>query len=269
MMKRILEGLHTVEGVQGSLVVDGNGQILAYQAHALYDLSLLEQVSQTIVSTVDAVRLLHDEWDSLSASFSDGNLVLRNLKPGGAAAGRTVVLALIADARLNASFAGVAIRVATTKLKSLLESPNSVSNLGVSQLPSSTLTGGMATPPPGGTLSPHARSTAGAASAPASDLANSGLSWSGLGSSLSASGRSSEVSVADQESSTFLTACTKTLATSVGPMAKVFVKDAVRKLCPDRPFSRAQADGLISILRSHIDDPEESAQFQKKMRAHL
>lgn len=265
MMKRILENLHTVEGVQGSLVVDGNGQILAYQAHALYDINLLEQISQTIVSAVDSVRLLHDDWDSLSANFSDGNLVLRNLKPGGEAAGRTVVLGLIADARLNASFAGVALRVATAKLKSLLESPNSVSSLGVSQPLSSTLTGGPTTQPFG--APPSTRTASGASGAPASDLANSGLNWSGLGSSGTRS--ASEVPVADPESSAFLTACTKALAGSVGPMAKVFVKDAVRKLCPDRAFSRAQGDSLISILRSHIDDPEESALFLKKMRAHL
>jgi hypothetical protein len=73
-MKRILESLHTIEGVQGSLVVDGNGQILAYQAHALYDLNLLEQVSKAIIGSVDAVRLLHEDWDALSANFSEGNL---------------------------------------------------------------------------------------------------------------------------------------------------------------------------------------------------
>jgi len=267
MMKRILENLHTVEGVQGSLVVDGNGHVLAYQAHALYDINLLEQISQAIVSAVDSVRLLHDDWDSLSASFSDGSLVLRNLKPGGEAAGRTVVLGLIADARLNASFAGVALRVATAKLKGLLESPNSASSLGTPQSLSSTLVGVPVASALGATSPPPTRAVSGAVSVPVSDLASSGLNWSGLGSS---GGRStSEVSVADPESSAFLTACTKALSASVGPMAKVFVKDAVRKLCPDRPFSRAQGDGLIAVLRSHIDDIDESAQFLKKMRAQL
>lgn len=266
MMKRILENLHTVEGVQGSLVVDGNGQILAYQAHALYDINLLEQISQSIVSAVDSIRLLHDDWDSLSATFSDGNLVLRNLKPGGEAAGRTVVLGLIADARLNASFAGVALRVATAKLKSLLESPNGASSLGNSQAHSTTLTGASVAPYVGAASAQHSRSSSTPAS-PTSDLASSGLNWSGLGSS---GGRSaSEVPVADPESSAFLTACTKALAASVGPMAKVFVKDAVRKLCPDRPFSRVQGESLISVLRSHIDDAEESALFLRKARAAL
>jgi predicted regulator of Ras-like GTPase activity (Roadblock/LC7/MglB family) len=261
MMKRILESLHSVEGVQGSLVVDGTGQILAYQAHAVYDVSLLEQVSQTIVGTVDAVRLLHEDWDSLSASFSEGNLILRNLKPGGAAAGTTVVLGLIADNRLNASFAGVAIRVATAKLKSLLESPNANATSGIAHTVSTISAGG----PPSGTLPPPlGRSNPGIVNAPAPDLGSSGVSWSGLGSSL---GASSEIAVADPRTSAFLTACTKALASCIGPMAKIFVKEGVRQLCPDRPFSRAQGDALISLLRAHIEDPTESAEFQKKMRA--
>lgn len=267
-MKKILDGLHAVEGVQGSLVVDGTGQILAYQAHALYDGTLLEQVSKTIISVVDAVQLLNEQWDAITSTFSDGTLTLRNLKPGGAVAGRMVVLGLIGDTRLNASFAGVAIRVAAAKLKSFLENPNSVSSLGTSQVTpagansraNATLSGVTPPGPPNGTKSPNAGNSS------AVDLANSGLSWSGLGSSMRAG---SDIQVADSASSAFLTACTKALAQSVGPMAKVFVKDAVRKLCPDRPFSRAMADGLVALLRAHIEDPDDLAQFQKKMRVYI
>jgi hypothetical protein len=267
-MKKLLEGLHAVEGVQGSLVVDGTGQLLAYQAHALYDATLLEQVCKTIISAVDAVALLNEHWDAVTSTYTDGTLTLRNLKPGGAAAGRTVVLGLIGDARLNASFAGVAIRVAATKLKAFLENPNSLSSLGASQV-AQTASSGMANPALSGVTPPGAQQ-GGRPPNPASsstvELANSGLSWSGLGSSMRVG---SDIQVADSASSAFLTACTKALAQSVGPMAKVFVKDAVRKLCPDRPFSRAMADGLVAILRAHIEDPDDLAQFQKKMRVYV
>ena len=75
--------------------------------------------------------------------------------------------------------------------------------------------------------------------------------------------------MADAESSAFLTAGTKTLGASVGPMAKVFVKEAVRRLCPDRAFSRTHWEALIAELRKHIEDSDEAAEFQKKMRARL
>jgi hypothetical protein len=50
-------------------------------------------------------------------------------------------------------------------------------------------------------------------------------------------------------------------------MAKIFVKEAVRQICPDRPFSRAQAEALLPLLSKHIEDPVAAADFQKKMRA--
>jgi predicted regulator of Ras-like GTPase activity (Roadblock/LC7/MglB family) len=286
-MKRILQAVHAVDGVQGTLVLEGNGQLLAYQAHALYDLELLEKVSQTIVSTVDSVQLLREDWETLSVNYYDGTLIIRIIKPGGAATGRTVVLALIADNRLNPSFAGVAMRVAATKLKNLLESPNSAADLASS---STNLSGsnpntggshashsgvhpnlggsqpmGVAMPSAGGNTPPPVPQ--GNVSAIRTDMASSGLSWSGLGSS----GRSSatDVAVADAESSAFLTVATKTLGASVGPMAKVFVKEAVRRLCPDRTFSRTHWEALIAELRKHIGDNDEASEFQKKMRARL
>jgi hypothetical protein len=100
----------------------------------------------------------------------------------------------------------------------------------------------------------------------ATDLSGSGLSWTGT----SGSGRSgSEVIVADPESGTFLTLCTKALAGSVGPMAKIFVKEALRAVTVGRPFSLAQGDTLLVELRRHIEDPDQAAQFYKQMRARL
>src|SRR5512141_1077102 len=120
-MKRILQGLHTVEGVQGAMVLESDGRIIAHQAHSLYDNELLERVGQIVANTVDSIQVLHDDWDMLTASLDDGQLILKSIKLGGAAAGRNVILVLIAENRLNASFASVAIRVAATKLRTMLE----------------------------------------------------------------------------------------------------------------------------------------------------
>lgn len=270
-MKRILQALHTVEGVRGSLVFDSNGQILGFQAHAVYDQQLLESVSQTVVSTLDSVQLLHPDWEALNVSFDDGSVIIRNIKPGGAAAGRTILLVVIADSHLNPSFAGVALRVAAAKLKTFLESPNAAAEMSSSSInlagASTSQTGSHPTGTPGVGATPPPVPAASASSIRAvSDLSSSGLSWSGLGSS----GRgTSDVQVADEESSAFLTASAKALSMSVGPMAKVFVKEAVRKICAGRQFSRAQWETLITELRKHIRDNEEAAQFQKDMRARF
>jgi hypothetical protein len=73
--------------------------------------------------------------------------------------------------------------------------------------------------------------------------------------------------MADPESSAFLAATTKALSATVGPMAKVFVKESVRRLCGDRPFSRTQWDALIADVGKQIEEPTAAAQFQKTMRA--
>ena len=246
-MDTILQSLHELEGVNGSIVADGGGRILGSRAHAVYDAGLLTQVSKQVVSAVDSIKLIQEDWDAITAQFSDGKLLIRNLSNGSHQKNRAATLAVIADARLNASFAGVAIRVAVSKLKSMLDAnmPEPIPLRAISGQPSasqpnpvqlhttvasgtSSLTGGNS-------------SVAGYARPLISEVATSGLSWSGLSGSSSMSG--SGVSVADPASSAFLTLCTKGLARSVGPMAKVFVKEAARKVSPQyaaHGFRRAQ-----------------------------
>jgi hypothetical protein len=160
------------------------------------------------------------------------------------------------------------MRVAATKLKSRLESPDAAdpvgsnsnlmeSNLRAQGLDSGAASTSMATPPP--SLVPNMP-----APRVSNDLASSGVSWSGLGSTPKAGG---ELGMADPESSAFLAATTKALSATVGPMAKVFVKESVRRLCGDRPFSRTQWDALIADVGKQIEEPSAAAQFQKTMRA--
>jgi hypothetical protein len=97
------------------------------------------------------------------------------------------------------------------------------------------------------------------------EVAGSGLSWSGLGGStaMTASG----VPVADVNSATYLTGCTKALARSVGPMAGTFVKEAIRRLWPTTPFSREMGHTLLRELERHIDDGAELKDFRTAVRS--
>jgi len=247
MLEPILQGLRDVEGVQGAMIVDQAAAVIAHRAHTIYDLAVLQQVARSVVNSVDSVQLIQDDWDTLTAHFGEGKLLLRCLRTA-AAKPRRYVLVVIADSTLNAAFLGVALRVAATKLVTELESsPASTHGSGVPV----AITG------PGTGRHPADQSRP--------ELARSGLSWSGVhsGSGVGAS----DVGVSDSASSTFLSACTKALAASIGPMAKVFVKEAVRKVCGERAFSRADGPALLSHLAAAIDDTDDRAMFMRATRA--
>jgi len=247
MLEPILQGLRDVEGVQGAMIVDHTAAVVAHRAHTIYDLTVLQQVARSIANSVDAVQLIQHDWDTLTAQFGEGRLLLRNLQMASTQP-RRYVLAVIADASLNAAFLGVALRVASGKLVAELEAAPASHGVGVPVPMASGSTSRHAVPDP----------------APP-EVAKTGLSWSGVSSGSGVG--SSDVGVSDSASSTFLTACTKALAASIGPMAKVFVKEAVRKVCGERPFSRSDGPALIAHLAATIDDLDDRAAFLSATRA--
>lgn len=250
MLEPILQSLREVEGVQGAMVVDPSAAVVAHRAHTIYDLSVLQQVARSVVNSVDSVQLIQDDWDMMTAHFGDGKLLLRSLRTAGARP-RRYVLAVIADSTLNVAFLSVALRVAATKLLAELESSASGTS---SAVPTAIATG-----------------STGSSRIPMVDqsrpvLEKNGLSWSGTTTGTGSGVGSSDVGVADPASVTFLSACTKALAASIGPMAKVFVKEAVRKVCGERPFTRADGPALLAHLAAGIEDSDDRASFQRATR---
>jgi hypothetical protein len=104
-----------------------------------------------------------------------------------------------------------------------------------------------------------------------SDLGRAALSWSGsdtgVRSIVGPGTGNSEVSVTDPSGHAFLSSCARVLAVSVGPMAKVFVKEAVREVCGDRPFAPPDAPALIAHLARLIEDPDDRANFVRATRS--
>ncbi len=248
MLEPILQSFREVEGVQGAMVVDPSAAVVAHRAHTIYDLSVLQQVARSVVNSVDSVQLIQDDWDVMTAHFGDGKLLLRSLRTSGSRA-RRYVLAVIADSTLNVAFLSVALRVAATKLLAELESgaPSQGSSVPTPLAAGST----------GSSRIPIVE-----ASRPV--LERTGLSWTGAttGSGVG----TSDVGVADPASSTFLSACTKALAAIIGPMAKVFVKEAVRKVCGERPFTRTDGPALLAHLAAGIEDSDDRASFHRATR---
>jgi len=113
-MQEILAALRELEGVRGAFICTPAGGVVRHHCRAAHDESLLRDAGSSLVRAIDSIALRHSDWEEISAEYSGGELLIRNL--GGA------FLGVIADASLNASFAGVAIRVAATKLKQQIAS---------------------------------------------------------------------------------------------------------------------------------------------------
>lgn len=249
-MNTILDGVLDVSGVAAALVVDGNGALLAHRGRSVYDRGLCELLAGKLAKVADAVQLQQEDWDAITAQYSDGKLILRSL---GGVSGKAHLLAIVADATLNPSFATVAIRVAANKLKKALaggglESAPALASTA-SRLPSSASgpAGAPAAPPP--------------AAADSSVLSGSGTSWS-KGSSVGLS----RVQAADPASAAFLSRCAKELARHVGPMSKVYVEEGVRRVAGDQPFAMGHAPKLLEDLSNQIEDPDDRAQFRRAIQ---
>jgi hypothetical protein len=242
-MEAILQSLMDLGGVTAALVFDSGGQLLGHRGHAVYDQSLCAHVSGILAKALDAVQLQQEDWETVTAQYADGKIVLRRVIAGE----QTHVLAVVADGTLNASFATVALRVAAGKLKRLIEGGVSSSGVGLG-----SSAAGAAKPGPGGS-GPHPGDSR-------PNLANSGLSWSKI-----SSVGLSRVSVADPASGAFLGRCAKELAQYVGPIAKVYVEEGVRRVSPDAPFAMAQARALVEDLAAQIEDGDDRSKFQKAL----
>jgi predicted regulator of Ras-like GTPase activity (Roadblock/LC7/MglB family) len=259
-MDAILQTLLDLGGVTATLVFDSAGQLLGHRGHSIYDRALCEQVSAALVRAIDAVQLQQEDWETIAAQFQDGKLLLRRI---GAVGGRTQVLAVVADANLNPSFATVAIRVAAGKLRKLFEggsasSPGGGSSPGLGSSPNLGSSPGLpAAAPPGASSSLLGGSSPGD-SRPV--LANSGLSWS-----KTSSVGLSRVQVADPAAGAFLSRAAKALAQAVGPIAKVYVEEAVRRIAPEAPFALGMASALVEDLAGQIEDPVDQKQFKATM----
>lgn len=244
-MEAILDGLMELSGARAAMVLDATGQVIARRGKIVEDRGVCEQVGGCVVRAVESIELQQQDWETITARYANGRILLRGIAIRGGQ-GR-YVLALVADATLNTPFATVALRVTAGKVRSAIEGTSSQVAPAASQPP------GAAYPAP---------------AAPPGDsrpvLANTGLSWSRVaGSSADSTVGLSGVMVADPASGAFLTRCAKELARHVGPIAKVYVQEAVRRVSPEGPFALSRARQLVDDLAGQVEDPGDRAKFRK------
>jgi hypothetical protein len=247
-METILQGLMELSGVRAAMVLDGVGQLAAQVGQSVYDRALCQEVGAFLTRAIESIQLQQDDWETAAAQYADGKILVRRVssKPDGP----RHVVAIVADGTLNASFATVALRVAANKVKAAVQGGSSQTGSG--PLPAS------ASQPPG-SLPPSGSSPPGSDSRPV--LANTGISWSKTGSTSSSLG--SNIQVADPASSAFLLRCAAELARHVGPMSKVYVKEAVQRVCPDAPFSLSSSRQLVDDLAGQVEDARDRTAFRK------
>jgi len=248
-MDAIVQGIQELAGVRATLVFDMAGQLLCYRSDAGRDLSYLSRVSHTLVRVVESVGALHQDWNSVTAQFTGGQLLLRRLDA--ADNSRFAVLAIVTDTKLNGSLNDSVLGVAVGRLRAALEAH--VAALRDDQRAQGAGSSAAVRP---------AEALGAVVAQPPIEPAGSKLNWTGF--SPTNMGASS-VAIADEASGLFLSRCTKALALCVGPMAKVFVKEVVRRLCPTQPFSMAESAALLDQIEVHIEDSEERAEFRKKV----
>ncbi len=89
------------------------------------------------------------------------------------------------------------------------------------------------------------------------------MAWARSPAAGSSTAALSGVVAADPASAAFLARCAKALARSVGPIAKVLVQEAARRVSPDAPFALAHARQLVDDLAGQVEEPKERAEFRK------
>ena len=83
-MDAILQGIQGLDGVLGAVAIGPGGQVMAYRISSVYDPGMVEQLGAAVATALDSLQLAQEDWDSITANFADGRLLVRNLWTGGA-----------------------------------------------------------------------------------------------------------------------------------------------------------------------------------------
>jgi predicted regulator of Ras-like GTPase activity (Roadblock/LC7/MglB family) len=264
-MKKTLDELCGMQGVNGAFLLSEEGALLEFSAPPIYDRELLAQAAATLTRATDSMSVQHNNWETLVAHYDQEKLYVVRMEGS--------ILCVIADGSLNLPFLNVAIKVAKKKLLKRLSGNASGMDASGAALSgySSQFSSAYGSQGPVGVPNPLNQHAAhGSGFHPAMERTSgmsgsvfpegSGMFWSGLGGT---GMQSSAVSVADEASSKLLSKISEALATVVGPMAKVFVKEAVRKICPSAPFNMRDSRLLLAeIEQQHLADPDDLQEFR-------
>ncbi len=246
MIEMIMDSLYEVKGVRAAAIVDNNGSIMFYKSHNIYDSEVFTHAGKAIIKTIESFELQSEEWSEFQALFEDGRLIVKRFDQ------MLLVTLVEVDTQLN--FINVAIRVASKKIERLIKK-HGIQVLNQQIQNGKNLSQTPENPAIYSTTSPVISPTA------TTELSSSGLAWSGIG----VSGINSQVQVLTQHDSEILSECSKKLGRYVGPMARILVKKAVKRVSKGSTFSRKHLPMLIEELALEISNPQMRITFKNSL----
>lgn len=254
-MNKVLKTLYNVDGVRSATLLNSSGEVISHQSHSIYDTEVLNSASRFLIQALESFELQNEEWEEFNAEFEDGWVIVRRFKKA--------FLLIVTEDNIKLNFVSVAIRIAAKKINKILDDGLDLSaGSGLDSSDNNSVEISHSTLSQAQKVIPSHKNVPPQSGMSASALSSSGLNWSGLGTSQIGQ---SMISVSNQDSSTFLTKCTDQLKKSMGPIARVIVKKAVRRISRGEPFSQKHFSLLLEELIQEI--PKKSAQdeFRKVM----
>lgn len=122
-MKRTLDDLCTMAGVNGVFVCTDEGSLIEFSAPRMYDAETFSHAATAVARAAESVSVQHSDWETLVAHFNDGRLIFSRMDQ--------YILCVISDQGTNVPFLNVAIKVAKNKIKRRLEGAGSSVNSSV------------------------------------------------------------------------------------------------------------------------------------------
>ena len=108
----ILAGVLDVDGVDGVLAINPDGEILGALMPGIYDDDMMGEASSTIITVVQTLRELRMRADDLAFDYPGVSIVVRDLRHG--------FLVLLSQATISMSLLNIATNVASKKLTRLI-----------------------------------------------------------------------------------------------------------------------------------------------------
>ncbi|MBN2525499.1 MAG: roadblock/LC7 domain-containing protein [Deltaproteobacteria bacterium] len=273
-MKRILDELCEMEGINGVFICNDDGDLIEFSSPRDFDAITLSQTATVAARAAETISVQHHTWDCLVAHFAEGKLIFSKFSQ--------CLLCAIAEPSSNVAFLNVAIKVARNKIQRKLESsniaaatmrPNSEFGLG-GQIYADGAIGTAGSMAAGQAVAAHGMYSTGLIENWTGsdhrmenfDLSDAGSGVMGYGPG-EASVSSTSVRVADNATSNTLNRVAEALAELVGPKAHALVLEAMQKVCPSQPFSKNHLKPLQkTIEKEYIAGWKDLRQFRKSLQ---
>jgi hypothetical protein len=121
IMDALLQALRATPGVIAAVVCDRTGQVVASQAAATFEASSVDEVGRTVMASLRVVKNLRPDWESVTAYFSGGQLLICRLASHPSAPFVEKSLAVVAGPEFDNAAARAALAKTVEELKAVAD----------------------------------------------------------------------------------------------------------------------------------------------------